>query len=76
MLTIEPKAAAPIGVSNLLFCLASLIQPRPWTVNPPGVRSRCDLCAFAFEVTAAGPRQTGAIERGSAPPTDGAAHVA
>lgn len=40
----------PLAFPTPLFCLASLIQSHPWTVNPHRVRRCRDLCAFAFEL--------------------------
>lgn len=65
----RPNAIAlqPSAVPTQLFCLANLIQSRPWTVNPQGVRSYCDLSGCAAEVTAVGPGSNGRHRAGIGP---------
>jgi hypothetical protein len=63
---IEYQSAPTIGVSNPAL-LASLTQPRPWTVNPQGVRVSCDLFGCAAEVTAAGSGSNGRHRAGIGP---------
>lgn len=56
-----------------LSCLAYLVRLRPFTINPQGVGyASMPPLGFACAVIAAAPDTTGAIERGSAPPMDGA----
>lgn len=59
----------PLALPTQLSCLASLIQSRPWTVNPQGVRSYCDLSGCACAVTAAGSGSNGRHQAGIGPAT-------